>query len=124
MKVEAVISLKAEHRLDALLQAAGLARSTFFYHRARLARPDPQADLKTAITTAFHTAQRRYGHRRVHAVLAGQGWRVAKKTVLKLMRQLGLECRCHRHGAEQPARLQQRVHRQCSQRRQPELRTA
>ena len=92
MKVEAVISLKAEHRLDALLQAAGLARSTFFYHRARLARPDPQADLKTAITTAFHTAQRRYGHRRVHAVLAGQGWRVAKKTVLKLMRQLGLEC--------------------------------
>ena len=27
MKVEAVISLKAEHRLDALLQAAGLARS-------------------------------------------------------------------------------------------------
>jgi putative transposase len=92
MKVRAVISLKAEHCLDALLDAAGLARSTFFYHQARLARSDPQADLKTAIRTAFEEAERRYGHRRIHAVLVAQGWQVAKKTVLKLMRQLGLEC--------------------------------
>ncbi len=36
MKVHAVVSLKDEHRLDVLLQVAGLARSTFFYHQARL----------------------------------------------------------------------------------------
>ena len=39
---------------------------------------------------------------------------------LAIPRQLGLECGRRRHAAEQPARLQQRVQRQCSQRRQPE----
>ncbi len=87
-----MIALKAEHRLDVLLAAAGLARSTCFYHQARLGIPDPMAELKTAITTVFEAAGRRYGHRRVHAVLAARGWQVAKKTVLKLMRRLGLEC--------------------------------
>lgn len=96
MKVQAVISLKAEHGLDDLLAAAGLARSTFFYHQARLRGADPQAELKAAITTAFEDSQRRYGHRRIHAGLIRQGWRVAKKTVLTLMRQLGLICRVRR----------------------------
>lgn len=96
MKVRAVIALKAEHRLDLLLDAAGLARSTFFYHQSRLAQPDPQADLKTAITDVFTSAKGRYGHRRVHLQLVKDGWRVAKKTVLKLMRQLGLVCQVRR----------------------------
>lgn len=90
MKVQAVISLKAEHSLQDLLAAAGLARSTFFYHQARSRRGDRQAELKAAITTSFEDSHRRYGHRRVHDGLIKQGWRVAKKTVLKLMRQLAL----------------------------------
>lgn len=85
MKVQAVISVKAEHSLEHLLAAAGLARSTFFYHQARVRRGDPRAELKAAITTSFEDSQRRYGHRRVHAGLITRGWRVAKKTVLKLM---------------------------------------
>lgn len=93
MKAHAVASLKAEHSLQLLLDAAGLARSTFFYHLARLDRVDPQAELKAAITGAFNNARGRYGHRRIHTVLARQGWQVAKKTVLKLMRALGLVCK-------------------------------
>ncbi|TDO50423.1 putative transposase [Kribbella sp. VKM Ac-2571] len=87
-----MIALKAEHRLDVLLEVSGLARSTFFYHQNRLAQPDPRAELKAAIRDVFENNHRRYGHRRVHAVLTGQGWQVAKKTVLKLMRRLGLDC--------------------------------
>lgn len=79
-----------------LLDVAGLARSTFFYHQARLDRPDPHADLKAAIEQAFTAAHGRYGHRRIHTVLTGQGWQVAKKTVLKLMRTLGLRCMVRR----------------------------
>lgn len=75
---------------------AGLARSTFFYHQARLARPDPQAHLKAAIETIFAQAKGRYGHRRVHVELVKAGWCVAKKTVLKLMRGLGLRCHVRR----------------------------
>lgn len=96
MKAQAVASLKAEHPLAVLLEVAGLARSTFFYHQARLERPDPQAELKAAVREAFEHAYGRYGHRRVHALLARQGWQVAKKTVLALMRALGLVCRVRR----------------------------
>jgi putative transposase len=92
VKVRAVTSLKAEHRLDVLLSVAGLARSTFFYHQARLQRPDSRAELKAAITEVFTTNHARYGHRRVHCELVKAGWRVAKKTVLTLMRRLGLVC--------------------------------
>lgn len=92
MKVQAVVALKADYPLGLLLAIAGLARSTFFYHQARQHRPDPQATLKTAIRETFDQAHGRYGHRRVHACLVKAGWRVAKKTVLKLMRDLGLVC--------------------------------
>jgi putative transposase len=74
-----------------LLEVAGLARSTFFYHQARLGRPDPHTELKKAISTAFEESRRR-GHRIVHRALREAGWRIAKKTVLKLMRELGLAC--------------------------------
>lgn len=96
MRVLAVISLKADHRLTDLLDAAGLARSTFFYHQARLAAPDPQAELKAVVTEVFTTNHGRYGHRRVHGELTKAGWQIAKKTVLKLMRELGLVCRVRR----------------------------
>jgi putative transposase len=82
--------------LPLLLDIAGLARSTFFYHQAKPEVPDPLAGLKAAIRKAFEDARGRYGHRRVHAVLTGQGFRVAKKTVLTLMRELALICRVRR----------------------------
>lgn len=96
MKVQIVTALKAQHRLDLLLQVAGLARSTFFYHQAKLDRPDPRAELKAALEEVFTTNKARYGHRRVHHQLRAAGWRVAKKTVLKLMHELGLVCRSRR----------------------------
>ena len=73
-----------------------MARSTFFYHQARFQDPDPQEALKTAITGIFTTNHGRYGHRRIHTELLKQGWKLAKKTVLKLMRALGLTCKVRR----------------------------
>ena len=96
MKVHAVVALKAQYRLTVLLEIAQLARSTFFYHQARLSRPDAHATLKVAIQTIFTQAQGRYGHRRIHARLRTEGWRITKKTVWKLMRQLGLICQVRR----------------------------
>lgn len=88
----AVVSLKADHRLADLLEAAGLKRSTFFYHQQKLSRPDPAAELKQAIIEVFQASRRRFGHRRVWARLRYLGWVVSKKTVLKLMRELELRC--------------------------------
>lgn len=88
-----MIALKASHPLPLLLQAAGLARSTFFYRQATLKAPDRHAELRTQIYEVFTGAKGRYGHRRVHAVLVREGRQVAKKTVLKLMREDNLVCK-------------------------------
>jgi len=96
VKATAVAALKAWFPLQVLLEIAGLARSTFYYHQAKPEAPDPRADLKTAIIEAFAAAHGRYGHRRIHVVLTGQGFVVAKKTVLSLMRELALICRVRR----------------------------
>ena len=96
MRVQALIALKAEFPLSVLLEVAGLARSTFFYHQARLRAVDPKEAIKAAVTEIFTTSHNRYGHRRIHSELAKQGWAVARKTVLKLMRSLQLVCKVRR----------------------------
>jgi putative transposase len=104
VKVQALIALKADFPLPVLLQVAGLARSTFFYHQARLQAPDPQAALKAAVTEIFEKNHGRYGHRRIHTELAKQGWTVAKKTVLKLMRALRWSARSGGRNVTTPTR--------------------
>ncbi|MGO4681903.1 IS3 family transposase [Microbacterium sp. 2MCAF23] len=94
--MNAVVALKAEHALTDLLTAAGLARSTFFYHQARLDVPDRNAELKAEIRRIFDRFAGRYGHRRIRDELRSAGWMVSKKTVLKLMNQLGLRCTIRR----------------------------
>lgn len=91
-----VVTLKAEHALTDLLKAAGLARSTFFYHQARIDAQDKHAALKAEIRRVFDRFGGRYGHRRIHDRLCRAGWVVSKKTVLKLMRVLGLRCQIRR----------------------------
>lgn len=75
------------------MDVAGIPRSTFFYHQARMKGPDPRADLKAAVTETFQKSRDRYGHRRIHIDLRKQGCKVAKKTVQKLMRSLRLICK-------------------------------
>jgi putative transposase len=94
--VNAVVTLKAEHALTDLLAVARLSRSTFFYHQARLDDPDRHAALKAEIRRVFDRFNGRYGHRRIRDTLRGAGWNVSKKTVLKLMRELGLRCQIRR----------------------------
>jgi putative transposase len=86
------VELEAKYRLKMLLAIAGLARSTFCYHQARPARPDSDAMPKEAIRTLVTAAHGRYVHRRIHARLVQQGWRVATKTMLAVKRQLALAC--------------------------------
>ncbi|MFW0773284.1 IS3 family transposase [Paenarthrobacter nitroguajacolicus] len=79
-----------------MLQVAGLARSTFFYHQARFLSPDRREALNAAVTDIFTTNHARYGHRRIHTELPNTGWTVAKKTLLQLTRSLGLACKVKR----------------------------
>lgn len=79
-----------------MLGAAGLARSTFFYHQARLQEPERHRGLKEQIREIFQDSHGRYGYRRIHHVLTSNGHQVAPKTVLKCMREAGLHCHVRR----------------------------
>lgn len=102
IKTQIIAIGKSEHRLGDLLRAAGLTRSTYFYHLQRLNRPDKHADLKAAIQAIFTAHQQRYGYRRVLAVLRKQGWRVNHKLVFTLMDQMGLKTKARRRKKYTP----------------------
>ncbi len=53
VKVQAPIALKADFPLPVLLQISELARSTFFYHQARLLVPDPREMLMADVMKIF-----------------------------------------------------------------------
>ena len=53
-----------------LLTALGLARSSYFYHRARLQVADKYARVRRAIADIFELNHRCYGYRRMQAALS------------------------------------------------------
>lgn len=94
--MNAVAALKATCSLHLVLQIAGLARSTWYYHQQKKELPDPHADLKLAMQAVFAEVHGRYGYRRMHARLVADGWQVGKKLVRSLMHPLGLVCQVRR----------------------------
>ncbi|MDY5129891.1 IS3 family transposase, partial [Actinotignum urinale] len=85
-----VATLRSEYPLPVLLQVAKLARSTFYYQLGQMQTQDRHVQLKQAIREIFDKSHQRYGYRRVRLQLLRDGWRVSRKLVAKLMRQLGL----------------------------------
>ncbi|UWE72731.1 IS3 family transposase [Corynebacterium diphtheriae bv. gravis] len=96
LKVEAIITLKSEHRLDDLIAVSGLARSTFFDHQRRFDLPDKYADLKTQIKKIFHDSNATFGYRRIWRALRNNNTIVNKKVVRRLMREQGLVSKIRR----------------------------
>jgi putative transposase len=71
-----------------------IAPSTYYAHKHRLARPSARtvrdAEVKTLITAVFEDNYRVYGARKVWRELNRQGHQVARCTVERLMRELGI----------------------------------
>ena len=88
--------LTSDHDLTDLLYAAGLAKSTYYYHRAKLTAPDHYGELKAQIQHLFAQHKQRFGYRRIHLMLRREGWAISKKLVWKLMHQLGLRSKVRR----------------------------
>ena len=81
------------HRLRHLLRAAGLAKSTYYHllsHPAAVTRPD----IEPMVAEIFARTPNGCGHRQIRMCLVHEfGVRVSHKSVLKVMRRMGLECR-------------------------------
>ena len=80
------------HGLSDLLAAAGLARSTYYWALSHPEAPT-RPDIRERVAEIFSREANGVGHRQIAMELrAVDGVRVADKTVLKVMRELGLRC--------------------------------
>ena len=87
------------HRLYDLLEVAGLARSSYYYALAHPQQPT-RVQLRPKVAQIFSRTPNGCGHRQVAMCLrAEEGVRIADKTVLKMMRQMGLRCGIRRERA-------------------------
>ena len=89
-KTQLVDALKQTYPLLELLEALGLARSSYFYHRARAQVADKYAQVRCTMAEVFESSYRCYGYRRMRASLSSQCIRICEKVVLRLMKQEGL----------------------------------
>ena len=92
-KAEAVRALRSDgHDLGRLLACSGLARSTYYYALAHPAGPT-RPELRAAVAEVFSRTANGCGHRQVAMCLRAElGARIADKTVLKMMREMGIRC--------------------------------
>ena len=83
-------------RLDLLLEAARLPRSTYYYQLKQLDGLDKDKELKTEIQAIYNDHKGNYGYRRVTLELRNRGHIVNHKKVQRLMKILGLSARIRR----------------------------
>lgn len=84
-KTQVVDALRDIYLLPELLATLALARSSYFYHRARLGMRDKYEDVRNDITEIFNGNHRCYGYRRIHAVLRRRDTCISEKVVRRLM---------------------------------------
>ena len=80
-----------------MLELSGLARSTFYYYLS-LKDVDKYAKIKQEILNIFNSHKGRYGYRRILCILRSKGYTINHKTVLKLMKILGLKGKQRKNG--------------------------
>ena len=83
-------------RLDLLLEAARLPRSTYYYQLKQLDKLDKDKNLKAEIQSIFTEHRGNYGYRRMTLELRNRGYMVNHKRVQRLMKILGLSARIRR----------------------------
>lgn len=68
-----------------------MARSTFYYYQNQSKLPDKYSKIKELIKSIYYKHKGRYGYRRITDEMKNKGFTINHKTVLKLMKLLGLK---------------------------------
>ena len=74
-----------------ILKLAEMPRSTFYYHLKKLKKEDKYKVEKDEILSIFHENKGRYGYRRITLEMRNRGYIINHKTVLRLMKLIGLQ---------------------------------
>ncbi len=89
-KTMLIVALKKRYKTPALLARLGLARSSYFYHRARMKQRDKYLPIRQAMKEAFESNHRCYGYRRLKAYMTRDSISISEKVVRRLMKQEAL----------------------------------
>lgn len=89
-KTRLVDALQETYRLQELLTVVELPRSSYYYHREALRRPDKYAQTRQAMARIFENNYRCYGYRRIGQSLRQDGTPLSEKVVRRLMTEEGL----------------------------------
>lgn len=76
----------------AILEVVKMPKSTYYYYLNKLNSEDKYEKVKEQIQAIYHENKGRYGYRRITMELKNRGYKINHKTVLKLMKVLGLQC--------------------------------
>ena len=85
------MELRRKFDLKLLLNQSNMARSSFYYHQKQNKIPDKYNLIKELIKSIYHKHKGRYGYRRITDELQNKGIVINHKTVLRLMKLLGLK---------------------------------
>jgi transposase InsO family protein len=85
------MELRPVFDLDILLNQTDMARSTYYYHKTRKQLADKYEGIKKLIAQIYHRHKGRFGYRRITLELSHKGVVINHKTVLRLMKVLGLK---------------------------------
>ena len=88
-KTRLIDALKEVYRLPELPAQLRIARSSYFYHRARMCLADEYAAVRLCLSEIFEANRRCYGYRRLQASLARQSVMISEKVIQRLMKQEG-----------------------------------
>lgn len=85
------MELRHKFDLEMLLNLTNMARSSFYYHQRSSSLSDKYKAVKELIKSIYDKHKGRYGYRRITDDLKDKGFTINHKTVLRLMKVLGLK---------------------------------
>ena len=85
------MELRHKFDLNLLLSQTNMARSNFYYHQKKVKSADKYQVIKELIKSIYHKHKGLYGYRRITDELNNKGMVINHKTVLRLMKLLGLK---------------------------------
>ncbi|WP_198172276.1 IS3 family transposase [Flavobacterium profundi] len=85
------MELRHKFDLEMLLNLTNMARSSFYYHQRSSSLSDKYKVVKELIKSIYDKHKGRYGYRRITDDLKDKGFTINHKTVLRLMKVLGLK---------------------------------
>jgi putative transposase len=78
-------ALRSRYGLVRLLNYLKLPKSSYCYHHKRLGLPEKYSELRKKVVIVFNENEKRYGYRRIHAVVGRYEAKVSEKVIRRLM---------------------------------------